>query len=168
MMGITHAAAGALAGAAVAHLTGGNLALCMAWRTGRTCCRISTARAARLAAGSGRCPRLPMQLPGTGATHTVWFCLAASLGLGALYSGAGRLCRALFSFSCLACGLACRHVGALGCFDPPGARRLYAIRDQAVARLTWPLKRPGGARRADGVAVDAYLPLACLKAARIF
>ena len=29
MMGITHAAAGALAGAAVAHLTGGNLALCM-------------------------------------------------------------------------------------------------------------------------------------------
>jgi hypothetical protein len=29
MMGITHAAAGALAGATVAHLTGGNLALCM-------------------------------------------------------------------------------------------------------------------------------------------
>ena len=90
MMGITHAAAGALTGAAVAHMTGGNLALCMG-----------------VGALAGLLPDIDS--PGStigrrvwpvssfvnatarhrGVTHTVWFCLAASLGLGALSPVAG-------------------------------------------------------------------------------
>jgi inner membrane protein len=90
MTGITHAAAGALAGAAVAHLTGGNPALCMG-----------------VGALAGLLPDIDS--PGStigrrvwpvssivsatarhrGATHTVWFCLAAALGLGALSPAAG-------------------------------------------------------------------------------
>jgi inner membrane protein len=85
MMGITHAAAGALLGAAVAHFTGNNLALCMGVGAvagllpdidspgstiGRRVYPVSSM--VNLAAGH------------RGVIHTVWFCLAASLGLAAL------------------------------------------------------------------------------------
>jgi inner membrane protein len=90
MMGITHAAAGALLGAAVAHFTGNNIAVCMGVGAvagllpdidspgstiGRRVYPVSSM--VNLAAGH------------RGVIHTVWFCLVASLGLAVLTPIAG-------------------------------------------------------------------------------
>ena len=169
MMGITHAAAGALAGAAVAHLTGGNLALCMGVGAlagllpdidspgstiGRRVWPVSSI--ANATAGH------------RGATHTVWFCLAASLGLGALSPVAGVYAGRYFHFHAWPAAWLVGMLVLLGALahlvldacTPSGIRPL--------APLDW---RPRGPVRTGGLLelpLMLIFLLACLKAARIF
>jgi inner membrane protein len=90
MMGITHAAAGALAGVAVAHLTGGNPALCLG--VGALAGLLPDIDSPGSTIGRRVWP-LSSIVKATarhrGATHTFWFCLAAAIGLGALSPTAG-------------------------------------------------------------------------------
>jgi inner membrane protein len=169
MMGITHAAAGALAGAAVAHLMGGNLALCMG-----------------VGALAGLLPDIDS--PGStigrrvwpvssivsatarhrGATHTVWFCLAAALGLGALTPVAGVYAMRYFHLHAWPAAWLVGTLVLLGTLThlvldactPSGIRPL--------APLDW---RPRGPVRTGGLLelpLMLIFLLACFKAARVF
>jgi len=169
MTGITHAAAGALAGAAVAHLTGGNPALCMG--VGALAGLLPDIDSPGSTIGRRIWPVSAFVKATTrhrGVTHTVWFCLAASLGLGALSPVAGVYAMRYFHLNAWPAAWIVGTLVLLGALThlvldactPSGIRPL--------APLDW---RPRGPVRTGGLLelpLMLIFLLACLKAARIF
>jgi inner membrane protein len=169
MMGVTHAAAGALAGATVAHFTGGNLALCMG--VGALAGLLPDIDSPGSTIGRRVWPVSAFVKATTrhrGATHTVWFCLAAALGLGALSPVAGADVRRYFHFHAWPAASLVGTLVFLGALThlvldactPSGIRPL--------APLSW---HPRGPVKTGGLLEFPLMFvffLACLKTARIF
>jgi inner membrane protein len=169
MMGITHAAAGALAGAAVAHLTGGNLALCMG--VGALAGLLPDIDSPGSTIGRRARPVSAFVKATTrhrGVTHTVWFCVAAALGLGALSPVAGAY---VMRYVHLNAWPTARLVGTLVFWGTLTHLALDACTPSGIkplAPLGW---RPRGPAKTGGLLefpLMLIFLLACLKAARVF
>jgi inner membrane protein len=169
MMGITHVAAGALAGAAIAHLTGGNPSLCMS--VGALAGLLPDIDSPGSTIGRRIWPVSAFVKATTrhrGVTHTVWFCLAAAICLSTLSPVAGVYAMRYFHLN------ACPATWLVGMLVLSGALT-HLVLDACTPSGIRPLApisfHPRGSVRTGGLLelpLMLIFLLACLKAARVF